>query len=265
MSELAAAEVINDTEVIETDGQVEDSTADSAPAAVEETEEVSELDKLRAEKAEAQKAVAEKAFKEREARRRADDLESRLKELEAKNNTNFDGVIPEKPDQWDEDFDQKMVAREEALKRQARAEYAAAQQREAEAEAQRKRERDEYEQSQKVQAEFKKNASELGVDQDVLARAAQSVIDYGVTPEIEDVILKDKHGALMLQHLAANPLDLSDLIEADQLSAGMLLAEVKQKSLSLKPKPSNAPPPPDSLDGRGVPSKDRGPSGATFE
>ena len=262
MSELEATEVIDDQAVVETEEQVdlqEESTADSAPAETEAKAEVKD------ESEELRKTIAEKAYKEREARRRADDLERRLKELESKQSPEFDGVVPSMPDPFDDDFESKVKAREEALQRKAHADAIAMQQREAEAEAQRKREREEFERQQKLQADFKKNASDLGVDQQSLADAAQAVVNYGVTPDIENAILSDANGPLILQYLAANPLELSDLIEANPLKAGMLLADVKSKSLSLKPKPSSAPPPPQALDGRGAPQKERGPKGATFE
>ena len=239
---------------------------DAQPEQVEEsTAESTEVEKTKNESEDLRKVIAEKAFKEREARRRADDLEKKVRELEAKQNPEFDGVIPPKPDPFDEDFDQKMTAREDALQRKARADFMAIQQKEAEAEAQRKREREEFEKAQALQAEFRRNAGELGVDQDVLVKSAQTVIDYGVTPDIENAILSDKDGPLMLQYLAANPLELADLIEANPLRAGMLLADVKSKSLKLKPKPSSAPPPAEIIEGRGAPKKERGPKGATFE
>lgn len=256
MSESEANEAIESQEVeaVEVEEQ-----AESTPAPVEpEGETVDEAAELR-------KTIAEKAFKEREARRRADELEKRLSELESKQSPSFDGVIPPMPDSFDDDFVEKMKAREDAIARKAQADFAAIQQKEAEAEAQRKREREQFEKAQKTQAEFRENASTLGVDQETLARAAQTVIDYGVTPDVEEAILADKNGPLMLQYLAANPLELADLIDANPLKAGMLLAEVKTKSLSLKAKPSSAPPPPDSLEGRGAPVRERGPKGATFE
>ena len=262
MSELEATEVIDDQVVVETEEQVdlqEESTADSAPAKTEAKAEVKD------ESEELRKEIARRKFQEREYKRKEKELNERLKDLESKQSPDFDGVVPSMPDPFDDDFESKVRAREEALQRKAHGDAIAMQQREAEAEAQRKREREEFEQQQKLQADFKKNASDLGVDQQSLADAAQAVINYGVTPDIENAILSDANGPLMLQYLAANPLELSDLIEANPLKAGMLLAEVKSKSLSLKPKPSSAPPPPQALDGRGAPQRERGPKGATFE
>jgi hypothetical protein len=261
MSELETAQLVEgefETSQPEA-GQAEESAAESAPAQTEAQAEVKD------ETQELRKTIAEKAFKEREARRRADDLEKRLKELEAQNKPEFDGAVPSMPDPFDDDFEQKIRAREEALQKKAKAEAFSIQQKEIDAEAQRKREREEFEQTQKLQSDFRKNAATLGVDNDSLTQSAQTVINYGVTPEIENAILSDKEGPLMLQYLAANPMDLADLIEAAPLRAGMLLAEVKNKSLSLKRKPSSAPPPPASIEGRGVTKRDRGPKGATFE
>lgn len=258
MSELEAA-IELDNDIQQEAEQVEESAADLASAEAEAQAEAKD------ETQELKRAVADKAFKEREARRRADDLEKRLKELEAKTTPEFDGAVPPMPDPFDDDFEQKVRAREEALQKKARADAFSTQKREVEAEAQRKREREEFEQTQKLQADFRKNAASLGVDNDTLAQSAQTVIGYGVTPDIENAILSDKDGPLMLQYLAANPMDLADLMEANPLRAGMLLADVKNKSLSLKPKPSSAPPPPASIEGRGASKRERGPSGATFE
>lgn len=266
MSELEAIEVVESQEAEETNEQVEsqeDSTADLATAETEEVknETGDNEEKLRKQ----QEIIAQYRSKERVSSRRFKELEEENASLKSKLEPSFDGVVPQMPEPFDDDFDSKVRAREEALQRKARADAIAMQQREAEAEAQRKREREEFEQQQKLQADFKKNASDLGVDQQSLADAAQAVINYGVTPDIENAILSDANGPLMLQYLAANPLELSDLIEANPLRAGMLLADVKSKSLSLKPKPSSAPPPPQALSGRGAPQRERGPKGATFE
>lgn len=256
------SQVIEEAPEVEEPQQLDEATPAEPVETAETKDEPEDLRKVIAEK---EKVIAEKAFKEREARRRADSLDKRLKELEAKQNPEFDGVIPPKPDPFDDDYDKKIQAREDALQRKARADLMSIQQKEAEAEAQRKREREEYEKQQKQQADFRRNAAELGVDQEVLSKSAQTVISYGVTPDIEDALMSDKDGPLMLNYLAANPLELADLIEASPLRAGMLLADVKSKSLKLKPKPSSAPPPAQTVEGRGAPKRERGPKGATFE
>ena len=69
----------------------------------------------------------------------------------------------------------------------------------------------------------------------------------------------------MVQHLAANPLELHELVTASPIAAGRMLADVKAKAAALKPKTSDAPDPASALGGRGAPQKGRGPQGATFE
>lgn len=259
MSELEATEVVESPEVeaVEAEEQADLSVVESAPTEVEQSTE-NEAEVLR-------KQIAEKAFKERQSRRRAEELEERLKKLEADKTPKFDGVIPPMPDAFDDDFEQKIKAREDAVARKAQADYDAMRNRELEAETQRKRERDELENQQKLQAEFRQNATSLGVDQEVLANAARTVIEYGITPDIENAIMADKEGALMLQHLASNPLVLSDLVDANPLKAGMMLAEIKSKSLSLKPKPSSAPDPATIIKGRGAALSNRDNDGTTYE
>lgn len=265
MSELDAIALGDESEVIEEQQHAENVTkinepaAESAPA---EAETSAEVDKT----AELQKTLAEKAYKEREARRRANELEKRLEELEAKQNQPvFDGTVPPLPDQYDDDYEVKVKAHVDALNRKAQADAYQNHLREQQAQEQRKREREEIERNQKRNAEFTQNAQALGIDQQKLAQAAQTVVNYGITSDIEDAIMNDKDGALVLMHLASNPLELSDLIDSDPISKGMILAEVKSKAQSLKPKTSSAPPPPTTLSGRGAPPAQRGPKGATFE
>ena len=69
----------------------------------------------------------------------------------------------------------------------------------------------------------------------------------------------------MVQHLAANPLELHDIISASPVMAGAMLSEVRSKAQALKPKATSAPDPSPDIRGRGVPDVERGPKGATFE
>jgi len=121
------------------------------------------------------------------------------------------------------------------------------------------------EREQALQDTFLENSKKLGVKHDALMEAQNAVVSYGVTPELAQVLLKDSMGALMVQHLAANPLDLHDIVSATPMEAGLLLAEVKTKVALLKPKSSSAPSPATILKGGAVPAKQRGLPGATYE
>jgi hypothetical protein len=246
--------------------QPEESGAELAPASPEEGEQNTEDSEKQALSEGAQKAINKQHFKYREEQRKRLELEERLKELESKQEVSTaPGEIPPIPDSWDENYEQKIRQREEAIQRKAafdaqeqlRADQAAITQRE--------QQRQELERSQKLQEQFSANANKLGVNPESLQKAQEVVVSYGITPDLATALIEDSDGPLMVQHLAANPLELDALIHAPPISAGLKLAEIKAKASALKPKPSSAPTPPTTLKGRGAPEKQRGPEGATFE
>lgn len=249
--------------------QTEDQTTELAPVSPDEGEEntKAEVEGIEVEGPEGfKKAINKQHFKMREQQRRADAAEKRLKELEDRQKPSVTvSDVPPMPDQFDDDFERRYKQREEILQRNAAAQALEINRKEQQAISQRDRERREFEESQKVQSQFKENATKLGVDQKALSQAARVVIEYGITPELEHSIMNDPDGSLILMHLAANPLELSDVIESDPITAGRLLERVKAKAGSLKPKPSLAPDPPSNLGGRSAPQKERGPKGAKYE
>ena len=210
--------------------------------------------------------IAKQTFKQRQAERERDEAIQKAKDLEAKyvNVAPAPVSIPPIPDSWDEDYEAKVKAHVEAAKQQERYEMQAQAAKQAEADAQRKAEREEYERSQALQDKFLQNSKKLGVDESKLDEAQQKVVDFGVTPDIANALLSDPDGALMVMHLAANPLELDDIVRANPVEAGLLLASVKSKASALKRKPSSAPDPATTLKGRGAAlSKDD--DGTTFE
>jgi hypothetical protein len=253
------SENTQEQEVVQ-ESQVESQeVSENSPQQEQQEQQVDETEILR-------KKVAEESYKRREQRRRAEEAESRLKELEEKATPKFDGSIPEAPDPFDDDFESKMRAREDAIARKAQADAFATQQREQQAEQQRKREREEFQKAEEIKHNFWKNADSLGVSEESLRTSAGAIVKQGVTPEVEDFIMQDKEGPLMVQYLAANPLELEVILEeTNPMKVGAMLSELKNKSSSLKPKTSNAPNPPDIVDGETPSCNQRGPKGATFE
>lgn len=213
-----------------------------------------------------QKAINKQHRKFREEQRRANDLQKRLESLEAKQEPVLTATdIPPIPDSWDENYEAKIKERDEAILRKAKNDALLQQQSEFAEREKQEQQRKELETAQKRNDQFLENAKKLGVDNQALISAQQSVIDYGVTPELATALIEDSDGPLMVQHLAANPLELYDLVTANPIVAGLKLAEVKQKAAALRPKPTSAPTPATTLDGRGVPPKERGPEGATYK
>ena len=213
------------------------------------------------------KAIDKQHFKFREEQRRANDLEERLNSLESQNKpvTVQDIAIPPMPETWDENYDQKMRERDAAIGQNATNEAVKSQQAQANAEREQEQQREEVKKVQKLNTDFVDNANKLGVNKDTLATAQQVVVDYGVSQEIAHAIITDPNGPLIIQHLAANPLDLYDLSNGNSFQSGQKWTEIQTKSAALKPKTSSTPKPSTSVNGGGAGVKERGPKGATFE
>jgi len=249
-----------------TGGEPDNTGADLATANHEDGEKNTENS---AEQDGAQKAINRQHFKFREEQRRADELQAENAALKKRLETSSvndpnEIVIPPAPDIWDDDYEAKARLREDAIRRKAVAEIRSEQTSQNAVADQQKQQLQEAERSQKLQGTFTDNAAKLGVNVEALDAAQRTVIQYGITPELATTILEDESGPLLVQHLAANPLDLHDLITMNPLQAGMKLAETKQKAMALKPKQSGAPAPADTLSGRGAREGERGPKGATF-
>lgn len=262
MSELENAELLEDAvEDQPIEEATEEEQADSAPAQEKEPNEVEEL----------KKAIAEKAYKEREARRKAEELERRLKAFEEKQPKTELVDVPDLPDPFDDDYEQKLRARENALLERAKFEARESYLKDQQAIAERDKQRQELEASEQRQKQFLNNSQKLGIEAEDFTRYEQAFIDHinklgGVKdPRMINMILDDPQGPLVVQHLAANPLDVDDLLHSDPYIAGSLYERIKSKAMALKPKTSRAPEPATIVEGSAPAKKDRGPEGAIFE
>jgi hypothetical protein len=217
------------------------------------------------------KKIAKQTFAQRQAERERDELKKRLEDFERKAQPVLSKTdVPPIPDSWDDNYEAKIRERDNAIMQNAKFEAAEAQRLQAQAEQQRKLEREQFNRQQELSETLEANSKKLGVDRARLD-SAQEVLVKQISESgrdmtrIVDRLLSDPMGALMIQHLAQNQLDMHDIIYASPEDAGFLLAEVKQKAARLKPKPSSAPSPATTLTGRSSPQKERGPKGATFE
>jgi len=216
------------------------------------------------------KKIAKQTFAQRQAERERDELKKKLEEIETKSQPVLSKVdIPPIPDSWDDNYEARIRERDNAIMQNAKFEAAEAQRLQAQAEQQRKTEREQFNRQQELSETLATNSKKLGVDPARLDSAQEVLVkqisDSGRDmTRIVDRLLSDPMGALMIQHLATNQLDMHDIIYASPEDAGFLLAEVKQKAALLKPKPSSAPSPATTLSGRAAPQKERGPAGATY-
>lgn len=161
--------------------------------------------------------------------------------------------IPPLPDPYSETYAEEIAARDEAIKRQT-VQDAAMQnaQKENERAEQARAEQDELALQEKV-ASFDSNMVQLGLNPLEVKKAADTVIEFGASDLVQDVILEDVEGPLITQYLANNPVELDRL---NGMSALQLIRHiddnVRPQASLLRPKTSKAPDPPEQLSGGGV-------------
>jgi hypothetical protein len=243
----------------------EESKSESAPDIPAGEEKPTELTSEQ----KAQQAINKQHFKFREEERKRKAIEeevNRLKEQLASKGKSAEVTVPAMPDSWDENYDQLVRERDEAIQQKARTDAIKQQDADNAAIAERQRQNEAAENVRKLNDSFIDKAGKLGIDKEDLGRAQTTVIEYGVTPEIAGALLSDSNGPLMVQYLSANPLELNELVNAQSpVLAGMMLSEIRAKSEALKPQTTSTPAPADTLSGKGAPSNERGPKGAIYE
>ena len=242
--------------------------AESAPASEETHEEkVSFSDE---QQAKVDEIIGQKTFKGRQRER---ELQAEL-ESERKAREEAESKIPAKtrpdilpmPDQYDENYAEKMQARDQSIARAA--DY------DADERAKRKalemeEERRVIEQSQQLQAtvdEYAKRAIRDGISEQELAQISDSISNFQLDDSIAKYILMDDSGALIAKYLASNLSELDEITRSDPtLGLAYIVEKVKPKASSLIVKTTDAPDPPELLKGSGMPPRKRGVPGATFE
>ena len=208
--------------------------------------------------------ASKKAFEVREARREAEALRKQLDEANARIPQPTRPNVPE-VDPYSDTYASDLQKRDQAIRAQAQfdadqntrtqqAETAKAQKEQAQREAM----------GNLVKA-YGERATKLGINANELQAAENTVINYGIDPDVANFILSDEQGPLIVQYLAKNPLEMETLRGlSPQHAAIRIHSEVKQRAALLGNKTRTAPAPIESLSGSGVPSKQRGPKGATF-
>jgi hypothetical protein len=221
-----------------------------------------------------QRAINKQHRRFREEERKRQDLEEQLRDTQAKlakfTQTEQEIVIPPIPDPWDENYDQLVAQREEAIVKRTQVA------------AQRQAEEDRLQreaQSAKVQAEetrqktlqgYAERAKKAGIKIEDLVVASNVVADARVSQPVAEFLLTDPDGPLITAYLAddANTVELYELAGLNPVSAGMKMIELREKARSLFGKPKKkAPKPPRVVTGRKKGSASERPliSNAKFE
>jgi len=246
-------EVINEevnTEVTINDSVLESDTSEQVQDESEEQVDEVEVAKQKANEA-FNKQYGEKKQLERDLAAQAAKV-AQFEKAERERLAAQVGDIPAAPDPFDDDYEVKVKAREEALIAQANYNtqnqgYIQQQQFQQQQAAQAKQVK-----VQESMANNSQKATELGIKQEELQAAANTVANYGLSDDLVMHILGDSDGPLITKHLAANPQDGYDLANMSPYSVGQFLDGIKTKASALKPKTSNTPSPATNLQGNGV-------------
>lgn len=195
---------------------------------------------------------------------RADKAEAALQELQTEQVT---AQIPSVPDPYSTTYAEDVVKRDEAIRLDAEH---SAQIKKAEEDRQVEKDARASQASERAQERvkgFDANMLSLGLDPAITKQAADTLIGYGITSALEDFVLEDPQGPLFVAYLAQNPVEIEALNGLSSYELGRRLdGDIRTKAALLKPQTSNAPPPPITISGSGVPEqKESWEQGAKYE
>jgi hypothetical protein len=178
---------------------------------------------------------------------------------------NVEPLVPDLPDTYDENFESKIATRDEAIRKRATWEQEQQSALAVQQQAQQAQAHQQQEQLNERVGKYKQNATDAGISSEDLQAAGQLVGNV-INDDLTHHILDDKDGALITTYLASNPTALDDVSSMSIGSAAVYIENVVKPNLSaMKPKPSNAPEPVPALRGGGIPPKEYGAPGATYE
>lgn len=209
---------------------------------------------------EAMKRKTERLYKEKQ---RAEELQRRVQELESKIPQDQRPEVPPIPNMYDPQYEQKLRAREEALRKQF--EWDAKEQQRTAALVQQRQEI-EYQQAMVMQERvntYAQRAQAAGIKPETLQQAGAFVGSIIQNPEIVSHILEDEAGPNITMYLGRNPQEAELVAQMSPTKAAIYLeTKVKPKATNRKAPPA---PPPTTLRGKGAAEEEEGPPGARYE
>jgi hypothetical protein len=271
-------DIVDEAEIeledVETEGQETDS--DSSPDTEEVQEKQTDPDwrQVRARFDPVQqeaydRGIAEKVKKLREKELEAEELKQRLQALEQQMPKQERPSVPKEPDPYslsDQEYQQQLRMRDEAIARRAAFD---AQQRFQQEEEQRLQQQQLMKQqeilNEKVST-YSQRAVQLGITNEELQAAGNTVASFGISDDVVSYILDDDLGPAITKYLSQNVTELDAIRGMTPAQAAVRIAtHVREKASALKPKVNAAPDPVEQPAKAGVAPKARGPRGAMFE
>ena len=202
------------------------------------------------------KAFNDQYFKQKQAERERDEANAKVAEFEKRQREDEAakaGDIPKMPDELDDDYDQKLAVRDEAIANNARYEEGQKIYQQGLVQTQQQQIAQQQANYQQAQTAYNVRATELGISPAELQAAENAVVSYGVNGDTAARIMANKeNGPLIVKYLAANAPDAISLASMDPYSQGVFIAGLQSKVDALKPKQTITPKPPEILTGGGA-------------
>jgi len=206
--------------------------------------------------------AAKQATKTAKARQEAETERQKSAQLEqelAKYTQPQRPVLPEKPNEYDDDYEAKAETYNDTLKEQMRFD---ARQEVLEGLKAEQAQRQQWE-AQQRQVEtanaYRERVTKLGVDKDLLAEAGPAVAaaisahtDPNQPSMVLEYIMQDELGPLITEYLYKNPDELQSIVDVSPVRAGELMAQIKEKAKASRTKVIADPKPLDNPDGIGL-------------
>lgn len=207
--------------------------------------------------------IAKKVAKTKQAEQRAQELERRLREIEAKVPQDTRPEIPPMPNIYDPEYEGKVRQRDELIRRQIAWDERERQVTEQLVYQQQQLERQQVAAIQQKVETYSQRAATSGIKQETLQQAGAFVGTIIQHPEIVNHILEDDAGPNITMYLGKNPLEAEKIAQMNPTRAAIYIeTQIKPRAATRK---TSAPPPPTHLRGRGAAEEQDGPPGARYE
>lgn len=216
-------------------------------------------------------AIARKVAAQREAERKAKELEERLAEQQrklAQYETPEKPVVPPPPDPYDDDYEVKVKERDEAIKAAAQWERDESYRQEQQQKAYQEQVRQEQERKESLAKTFFERGDKVGHGQAELDAAVGSLVNHGLAGGKGEHIINHENGPDLAMYLAKNALESDKIAQMSDMQAAVYIeSEIipKVKALRESSKPDKSPPVVESPGaGVGIPDETWGTDGWTI-
>lgn len=245
----------DDGEDIVVEVKTEETETKTETPEVKETETPAETEQVNQEAVE--KKIGKLTYKRRVAEEKVEELskelaarDAKIAELEGKRD---EIVVPPLPDPLDEQYQQKMQAREDAITKKAAFDAQKQLEYEKQQEAIEAKRQATVKKISENTTNMYKSAEKLGFKTEDFQAADLKVSTFiKGRPDIANFILEHEDAPLLVQYLSNDVESLDKLSRMSDMSAAVFLAtEVTAKAQGLKPKPSDAPEPLELVKGKG--------------